>query len=79
LLCVIKESVYGTWDRSALLNGKVADFDKIIERSTGTLNRKFKHRTVEWGLTDASLYVGGYRDELEGIVAKGIKVLAQDR
>src|SRR5262249_34372975 len=75
---VMKEQAYGSWNRSEKTAGKVGEFQKIIDTPRASLNSKVKHRVVDWGLSDASLYLHAYHDDAEWAVASSMRALAED-
>ncbi len=75
---VIKEKAYGSWNGLEATAGKVGEFEPIIDNPRESLNRKLKHRVVDWGLSDASLYLNAYRNGAEWAVASSMRALAED-
>ncbi len=74
---VKKESQFGSWDGRSVI-GHFQDFDPKIDSYRHKLNRQLKLSIVDWGLGDASLYLGKYGDKYRFAVGTVIKKVEGD-
>lgn len=74
---VKKESQFGSWDGQSIA-GHFQDFDPKIDGYRHKLNRQLKLSVVDWGLGDASLYLGKYGEKYKFAVSTIIKKVEDD-
>jgi hypothetical protein len=80
LACVIKEQQFGGWGNSQTntVNKGDRDFDPALDKHRASLNKYLKRNTIDWGLSDAALYLSAAGEKFRQVVKEGIRRLQKE-